>query len=219
MKKIFDFSLYLVTDQPACQGRNLLEVIRESVRGGVSAVQLREKQLGAREFVDLARRVKTLLEETPVPLIINDRVDVALSAGADGVHLGQDDLHPRDARRLLGFDPVIGLSVNTLEQVREGERLEVDYFGAGPVFPTSTKKDHKSPLGLEGLAAMGKAADKPLIAIGSVSLDTCPDILQTGVDGVAVVSAICSAFSPEQAARRFRTCLSAFRAEKDSHIT
>jgi thiamine-phosphate pyrophosphorylase len=210
MKKHFDASLYLVTDQAACQGRDLLGVIQEAVQGGVSAVQLREKQIATRPFVDLARRIKALLADTPVPLIINDRVDVALTVGAEGVHLGQDDLHPREARRLLGPEPLIGLSVNTPEQVREAGRLEVDYLGAGPVFPTPTKSDHKAPLGLEGLREMTALARVPVVAIGSISVEVCPKVLQTGVDGIAVVSAVCSAPSPEQAARRLRACVSAF---------
>ncbi len=212
MKKEFDFSLNLVTDQTACLGRELLAVISQAVQGGITAVQLREKQASTRQFVELAGKVKRLLADTPIPLIINDRIDVALAAGADGVHLGQDDMPVRDARKIMGRDLILGLSVNTLEQVREANNLEVDYFGAGPVYPTRTKKDHKTPLGEAGVKAIVKASRKPVVAIGSITTENCPGICKTSVAGIAVVSAVCSAASPEKAARELKACLAAYKS-------
>ncbi|MCF8104133.1 MAG: thiamine phosphate synthase [Desulfohalobiaceae bacterium] len=209
MKKQFDFSLYLVTDQGACLGQELLEVIRQAVRGGVTAVQLREKQAQTRQFVELAGKVKALLADTPIPLVINDRVDVALAAGADGVHLGQEDMDVPDARKIMGPELILGLSVNAPEQVQEANKLEVDYFGAGPIFPTPTKKDHKTPLGEQGLQVVVKASQKPVVAIGAITAENCPAVCKKGVAGIAVVSAICSAASPEKAARELKACLAA----------
>lgn len=207
----FDLGVYLVTDRALCLGRDLLEVIAAAVQGGVSIVQLREKSCDAREFVALARRVRELLAPQGVPLLINDRVDVALAAGADGVHVGQSDIHPLDVRRMLGDDAIIGLSVETMEHVREAATLKVDYLGVGPVFPTATKPDHSEPWGIDGLRAVRAASALPMVAIGSVQAGNAVEIMSTGVEGVAVVSAICSAESPERAARLLRGVVSAAR--------
>jgi len=196
----FDPTLYLVTDQRLCGERSVLDVVGLAVRGGATMVQLREKRLDMRSLVDLARALKGLLEPLGVPLIINDRVDAALAVGAHGVHLGQHDMPAKLARHLLGDSALIGLSVERLEHIREAERLDVDYYGVSPIFPTSTKPGLNTPWGLAGLAAVRQATARPLVAIGGINLDNACAALTAGADGVAVVSAICAAADPLKAA-------------------
>jgi len=196
----FDPTLYLVTDQRLCGEQSVLDVVGLAVRGGATMVQLREKRLDMRALVDLARALKGLLEPFGVPLIINDRVDAALAVGAAGVHLGQSDMPAGLARHLLGQGALIGLSVERLEHIREAERLDVDYYGVSPIFPTSTKPGLNTPWGLAGLAAVRQATARPLVAIGGINLDNACAALTAGADGVAVVSAICAAADPLKAA-------------------
>jgi len=196
-----DFSLYLVTGRDQCHKKDLLDVILEAVRGGVTVVQLREKELNTRELVDMARRIKQLLVPFEVPLIINDRADVAVAADADGVHVGQDDMHVLDVRKVVGKNMIVGLTVNSLEQVKEAENLPVDYLGVGPIFPTFTKKTNKPCLYPEGLKDIRQISTKRLVAIGGINLDNVKDVVKTGVDGIAVVSAICSADDPFYASK------------------
>lgn len=198
----FDPGLYLVTDRTLAGTRPVEEVIRASVRGGVSMVQLREKGLDTRDFVALARRLKT--EFPALPLIINDRVDVALVAGADGVHVGQRDISYADARAVLGPEAIIGLSVETIEQAVEAEASDCDYFGVSPIFPTPTKTDVETSWGLEGLHALRRRSRKLLIAIGGINASNAAEVLAAGADGLAVVSAICAAADPEAASRELR---------------
>ena len=199
MRHAVDYSLYLVTGRTPED--NLVDVVRRAVQGGVSVVQIREKEMDAREFVALAQAVKAALAPHGVPLIINDRVDVALAVDAEGVHVGQDDTPAASVRDMIGPDKLLGLSVHTPDDIRRAEALPVDYLGVGPVFPTTTKLDAKPPLGLEGFAALRALTDLPLAAIGGVDIDNTSDVIRAGADGVAVVSAICSAGSPEQASR------------------
>lgn len=196
----FDPSLYLVTDQRLCGERSVLDVVGLAVRGGASLVQLREKRLDMRALVDLARALMGLLAPFGVPLVINDRVDAALAVGAAGVHLGQSDMPAELARHLLGPRAILGLSVENLQQLREAERLDVDYYGLSPVFPTATKPGLESSWGLDGLAAARQATLRPLVAIGGIGPDNACAVIRAGADGVAVVSAICAAADPLQAA-------------------
>ncbi|MEL7641252.1 MAG: thiamine phosphate synthase [Solidesulfovibrio sp.] len=200
----FDLGVYLVTDRPALLGRDLLEVVAAAVAGGASLVQLREKAAATREFVELARAVLAVTRPRGVPLLVNDRLDVALAAGADGVHVGQDDMHPADVRALLGPDALIGLSVTGEAETRAAAGLPVDYLGAGPVFATATKKDAGAPQGLAGLSRMVALAQVPVVAIGAITLANAASVLATGVAGLAVVSAVCSAADPAVAAAALR---------------
>ena len=204
MKRSIDWGLYLVTDRRLAGPRPLEELVHAALRGGVTAVQLREKECSTREFVELARRVKDILAPAGVPLIINDRVDVALAAGADGVHLGQSDMEYRDARALLGPDAIVGLSVETTAQADEAEALDADYLGVGPIFPTPTKTDTAAAWGIEGLAALREASRHILVAIGGMNVTNAAEVMKTGADGIAVGSAICGAHDPEEAARQLR---------------
>ena len=192
--------LYLVTDTALSRGRTLRDVVAAAVQGGVSCVQLREKHLDTRDFVALARTLKGLLSPLGVPLVINDRIDVALACQADGVHLGQSDMAVQDARRLLPPGVFIGWSVETPQQVQQADRLPVDYLGVSPVFATPTKTDTSAPWGLDGLRQVRRATDLPLVAIGGIHHGNAGQVLQAGADGLAVVSAICSADDPRAAA-------------------
>ena len=201
---MFDYSLYLVTDRALSLGRSTVEVVRAAIRGGVSCVQLREKGCSTREFMDEARLLKALLAGTGVPLFINDRLDVALAVGADGVHLGQNDMHIADARRLVGNRMIIGISAESVADAIRAEAEGADYIGASPVFTTPTKTDTAPPLGLDGLRAIRRAVQLPLVAIGGINADNAAQVLRAGADGLAVVSAIVSAPCPRTAAAGLR---------------
>ena len=185
--------LYLVTDRELSLGRSLEEVVSEAVKGGVTVVQLREKDASTGEFIELARRLMKLLKPLRIPLIINDRVDVALAVDADGVHIGQSDMSYEDARRLLGPDKIIGLSVESFEDIEAANALDVDYIGISPVYGTPTKTDTAEPFGLEGLRKAVQMSVHPTVAIGGMNASTIAEVMAAGTDGVAVVSAICSA--------------------------
>lgn len=195
-------SLYLVTDRGLDLGRPLEWVVREAVLGGVTMVQLREKDADTRDFVELAVRVKEVLSGCGrfVPLIINDRLDVAMAADADGVHIGQSDMPYSIARRLLGPGKIIGLSVENMEQVMEAQKMDVDYIAASPVYSTGTKTDTAEPFGLEGVRRVAALTRHPLVGIGRMNALTAGDVIRAGADGVAVVSAIVGAESPRDAA-------------------
>jgi len=192
----FDLSLYLVTDRPLSMGRDMRWIVNEAVRGGCTMVQLREKDCDTREFIELARMLKQELSATGVPLIINDRLDVALAVDADGVHIGQSDMPYDIARRLLGPDKIIGLSVESMEELQEANLLDVDYIGISPIFATATKTDTKTPFGLEGARQAMFYSLHPACGIGGMNHRTVADVIQHGVDGIAVVSDIVSAPSP-----------------------
>lgn len=192
--------LHLVTDAAQCGERGLLAVVQAAVRGGVTCVQLREKTLDTRAFVERARALKALLSPLRIPLLINDRVDVALAAGADGVHVGQSDMAPQDVRRLMP-GALIGLSIESWQQMHEAERAPVDYYGISPVFATSSKADAAPALGLAGLQQLRRMTARPLVAIGGIQAGNVAAVMAAGADGVAVVSALCAADDPARAAR------------------
>ena len=194
-------SLYLVTDRGLAGERDMTDIVREAVAGGVTMVQLREKTCGTREFVELARGLRQLLSPLGVPLIINDRVDVALACNADGVHIGQSDMPYETARRLLGPDRIIGLSAECMNDVIAANLLDVDYIGISPVFQTPTKNDTAEPFGLDGLREAVRLSVHPTVAIGGMNKCTAAPVMECGTDGIAVVSAIMGAESPYNASR------------------
>lgn len=200
MKHEFDLSLYLVTDRPLSQGRDMEWIVEEAVSGGATIVQLREKECSTGEFVQLAQNLKKCLSQYGIPLIINDRIDVALAIDADGVHIGQSDMPYSMARRLLGKDKIIGLSVETLDEVRAAEALDVDYIAISPVYSTNTKTDTSRPFMLSGLEKAMRLTTHRVVAIGGMNSDTIAPVMKRGIEGVAVVSAIVSARSPKMAA-------------------
>ncbi len=194
--------LYLVTDRGLCGQKSMEDVVLQAVKGGVSCVQLREKDISTRLFVSEAQRIKKSLEPYRIPLIINDRLDVALACGADGVHIGQDDMPYAIARQLLGPKAIIGLSVETWADVEESQKLDVNYIGVSPVFETPTKTDTKDAWGLAGLAKIKAFSRHPLVAIGGLNESNIRETIAAGADCVAVVSAICAAPDPEAAAHK-----------------
>lgn len=196
-----DYSLYLVTDRKLALGRQMVEVVEAAIAGGVSCVQLREKECSTREFLSEAHRLRKVLCARNIPLIINDRVDIALAVEAEGVHLGQSDMPIQDARRLVGNSMVIGVSAESIDDAIEAEAGGADYIGISPVFTTTTKEDIATPLGLDGIRAIREVVRIPLVAIGGIGQDNAQDVMEAGADGVAVVSAIVSAVCPETAAR------------------
>jgi thiamine-phosphate pyrophosphorylase len=191
----------LVTDRELCGGRPLEWVVARALEGGVASVQLREKELSTRAFLEEALTLKALLDAAGLPLIINDRVDVALAAGAAGVHLGQADLPCEAARRLLGPRAILGLSVECWEDVVRAEDQPVDYLGVSPVFATPTKTDTREPWGLEGLVRIRAFSRHPLVAIGGVHPGNAAALRAAGASGLAVVSALCAVPDPAGAAR------------------
>ncbi len=199
---------YLVTDTALCGARGVADTVRLAVQGGVGVVQVRDAGATARELVHLTRTVLEVVADSGVRVLVNDRADVALAARAHGVHVGQSDLHPTDARRLLGRDAVVGLSVSTVDQVQEALRLPpacVDYLGVGPVFATATKPEAAAPLGLDGAARLvGVAGELPCVAIGGIGADNVAEVRRTGVRGVAVVSSVCAAEDPQTASSALR---------------
>lgn len=199
-----DLKLYLVTDRSLSCGRDIRWIVREAVEGGVTMVQLREKDLDTRNFVEIALHLKRILSPYGVPLIINDRIDVALACDAEGVHLGQSDMQCEIARRILGPDKIIGLSVENMEQVRESCQLPIDYIGISPIFSTQTKLDTAQPFGYEGTREAVKISTHPSVAIGGIHDDNASEVMACGVDGLAVVSAIVSASRPDAAARTLK---------------
>lgn len=192
--------LYLVTDRKLCNSRPIDEVIALAVKGGAGLVQLREKAISTRDFVELAIKIKRITSPLGIPLIINDRIDVALASKADGVHIGQSDMPYEMARKLMGPDAVIGLSVESMEEVIEAQDFAVDYLGVSPVFATPTKTDTKVEWGLEGITKIKEISRHPLVAIGGINSRNAARVVAAGADCVAVVSDICSASDPEKSA-------------------
>jgi len=207
----FDLTLYLVVGSDAVRGRSVLDVVAAAVRGGVTLVQLREKTMSDAEVVASARVLVDLLAPLGVPLIINDRVEVAIAAGAAGVHLGQDDLDAARARSLLGPDGIVGVSAGTTAEAAIVSAGLSDYVGVGAVYPTTSKADAGAAIGIAGLEALQARLPLPVVAIGGIHAGNAAEVAATGVAGVAVVSAICGADDPEEVARSLRQAIAAGR--------
>ncbi|MFI5808812.1 thiamine phosphate synthase [Streptomyces sp. NPDC051561] len=200
MRPSLDLSLYLVTDTRLCGDRGVAATVAAAVKGGVTAVQLRDSDADARTLFSLGRAIQAELVGTGVPLIVNDRLDVAVWLDADGVHLGQRDVSPETARRLLGPHAYVGLSVSRPEQLAHVPDA-VDHLGVGPVFPQSTKPDADAPLGPGGLARIVRESLLPCVAIGGIDVSEAAAVVRSGAAGIAVVSAVCGQRDPEAAAR------------------
>ena len=196
-----DYSVYLVTDRELARGRTTLEIAGAAIRGGVSCIQLREKMCSTREFIDESLAIRSLLARHGIPLIINDRVDVALAVKADGIHLGQKDMPCRMARQIIPESMIVGISVESLDDAIAAQKDGADYLGVSPIYPTPTKTDTAQPLGLKGLRSIRSEVDLPLVGIGGLNADNVEAVIHNGADGVAVVSAIVAADDPEAATR------------------
>lgn len=199
--------LYGVTDRGNLHGKTLLQQVEESLKGGVTLVQLREKHLSFQEFLEEAKEMKELCHKYGVPLLINDNVEICIESGADGVHVGQKDMEAGAVREKLGNDKIIGVSARTVEQAMAAQNAGADYLGVGAVFSTSTKEDAK-PLDHEILKAITKAVDIPVVAIGGISSENVSQLKGTGIDGVAVVSAIYGKENPKEAAEELKSLVS-----------
>ena len=197
--KQFDLSLYLVLDPDLCAGYGLVETARAAVAGGATIVQLRDKTADTRQMIETGRALQQALSGSKALLVINDDVDAAIALGADGLHIGQDDLGAIEARRRVGPDMILGLSVETEALAAAVDQQIIDYAGIGPVFATATKPDHKQPIGISGLAELTRVCPVRSVAIGGLKADHVSPVLAAGAEGLAVVSAICGQPDPQAA--------------------
>jgi thiamine-phosphate pyrophosphorylase len=210
--KIPELSLYLITDRHQTLGRNLLTVLEEAIRGGVRAIQLREKDLSAKELYALAQEVRKLTEVAGVKLFINDRVDVALAVEADGVHLGQQSLPPRVVRRLIG-NKLLGVSTHNLQEALQAQDSGADFITFGPLFFTPSKAPYGKPVGLEALKEVRKFISVPILGLGGIKKDSVREVLLAGADGISVISAILCASDVYQAAKELTEVVLSQRCE------
>lgn len=189
MKPNIDYSLYLVTDREVLVDRELCAAVEEAIKGGVTAVQLREKCTNSAEFYEIASKVKAITDKHNIPLIINDRLDIALAVNAAGVHLGQQDLPAKLARELIGSDKILGVSAATLQEAKTAAEDGADYIGVGAVFPTLTKQDARA-VSLEDLKQIKKSVSIPVVAIGGINENNVEGLKAANIDGIAVISCI-----------------------------
>ncbi len=204
MALTFNPSLYLVTDSSMITDRSLKVLMEEAARGGVTMVQLREKEMSTREFYDLAVKMKMWLKPYNIPLIINDRLDIALAINAEGLHIGKNDIPYDVARKLMGENRIIGYSVENMQDVTLTNNMDVDYIAISPVFDTPTKTDTAPELGLKGVKQMSQQSKHKCVAIGGINIENAKDVIMAGADGIAVVSAIMAAEKPTDAARQLK---------------
>ena len=197
--------IYPITDA-RLSGISHIEQVKALFAGGARFIQVRDKHMNSRELFDAMEECQETSRKHDAILIVNDRVDIVLALNADGVHLGQDDLPPTEARKLLGADAIIGFSTHSLEQAVEAIKLRVDYIAAGPIFPTRSKPNHDPVIGLKGLEKIRKAISNfPLVAIGGIGLENCRDVLSAGADSVAMISALVS--EPSQISARIQKAI------------
>ncbi len=201
---LFNYKLYLVTDEKACRGRNLFQVVEEALKGGVDIVQLREKNLCNEDFLAKAQKLKELLDKYNTPLIINDNVPVAVQTNSDGIHVGKNDLQPIIIKKQWPFCKILGYSVEDESQLQTQDASVADYLALSPIFFSATKMDTATRWGLEGIKRARSVTSKPLVAIGDVNASNAKSIIDAGADCLAVVSAICSAENPAKAAEAIR---------------
>lgn len=201
-----DWRLYVIVDRDAAKGRDLVWITTQAIQGGADVIQLRDKTAPTKTVIAEGKRLLEVTRPAGVPLIINDRVDVAVAAGADGVHLGQEDLPIAAARRLLGSERIIGTSTHSLIQALEADQEELDYLALGPVYPTPTKPDYP-PVGLKLIGEVSARIRHPLVVIGGVDGTRLPEVVAAGATCVAVVRAVCGAVDPEAAARILKRLL------------
>ncbi len=202
MKPVLDYRVYLVTDTVYFNDANIWNKMDAALRGGVTLVQYRDKTQESRILYERALKMKALCDKYKVPMLVDDRADIAFAVGAAGVHVGQSDLPAEIARRMLGADAIIGVSAHNAEEVLAAEAAGADYLGCGAVYPTGTKKD-TSVIGVEGLKAIRAVTKLPFVGIGGVTLANYRDVLNAGADGVAIVSAILSADDIESTVQKF----------------
>jgi thiamine-phosphate pyrophosphorylase len=216
---MIDLRLNAIVDPERANGRPLVELTRMVVAGGATLIQLRDKHGATRRMIEEARAIHAALAGTGVPLVINDRVDVALAAEADGVHVGQDDMRVEDARRLLGPSAIIGLSIKTVAQAKAAPLDRLDYAGVGGVYATASKDNPDLPIGITGLrdivaALRARRRDLPVCGIAGIDADNAAPVIAAGADGVAVISALSAQNDPEGAARQLRAIVDQALAQR-----
>lgn len=194
-----DFRVYLITDRKEALGRPLAEVVKRAVQAGIRGVQLREKDLSGRELFCLAQELRNITVQSGARLLINDRADIAAAVGADGVHLTQESISPKHARRLLGPASLIGQSTHSVEEARKAEEEGADFVTFGPIFPTPSKLKYGPPLGTEALASVREKVRIPIFAIGGIKTHNIKDVLEAGAYGIAIISAVMGAEDVEGA--------------------
>ena len=202
--KSIDYTLYVCTDRDLMSSGTIEESVEKAIRGGAGVIQLREKNAPGRLFYEIAESVHGITRSHGVPLIINDRVDIALAIGAEGVHIGQEDIPLRAVRKIVGDDMIVGVSASTVEEAVDAERDGADYLGVGAMNPTATKLDADS-VTIDELKAIKAAVSIPIVIIGGINMRTISHYKGLGVDGLAVVSAVVSADDPERAARELKS--------------
>lgn len=200
MKRKIDYSLYLCTDRSLMSAPTVEEAVEQAILGGCTLIQLREKDCSSREFYETARSIKAVTDRYDIPLIINDRPDIALAVGADGVHVGQSDLPCGVLRRILGGEKIIGVSASSLEEAVQAEKDGADYLGVGAMYATGTKTDAKI-VSMEELLKIRDAVSLPIVVIGGINRKTAPAFCKIGIDGLAVVSAVIAQPDIREAAR------------------
>lgn len=215
---MIDYSLYVITTEVKEKGRSHLDVAKAALEGGATVIQFREKNFSSLELFRTALSLRDLTADFGKPLIINDRLDIALAVEADGVHLGWEDLPFEAAQKFKDRLKIIGLSVRNLEEARFFSNVPASYFGAGPVFPTPSKPDATSPIGVEELKKIVEASKAPVVAIGGINLDNLDEVLKTGVRGVAVISAIAYAEDMAEMTRRFKQKFKFFKEAKSELV-
>ena len=203
IKEDIDYSVYLVTDSRDKTEEEFLAIIEEAIEGGTSIVQLREKTASTKDFYELALKVKEITSRYDVPLLINDRIDIALAIDSEGVHIGQDDMPADIARAIIGDEKILGVSASTVDEAVKAQKDGADYIGSGAVFPTSTKDDADS-VSKDELKEIVNSIDIPVVAIGGITLENAQELKDTGISGFSVVSAIMSAKDPQETSEKLK---------------
>ena len=202
-KEDIDYSVYLVTDRRNKADEEFLNIIEEAIKGGTTIVQLREKTASTKEFYELALKVKEITSRYGVPLLINDRIDIALAVDSEGVHIGQDDMPADIAREIIGDEKILGVSASTVEEAKKAEIDSADYIGSGAVFPTNTKDDADA-VSFDELKEIVDSIDIPVVAIGGITLENAGSLKESGINGFSVVSAIMNAEDPKEVSSKLK---------------
>lgn len=203
------YNLYLVADQDLAGHRPVESVVLQAIKGGVTIVQLRTKNASAKDMAALANRLRHITKKAGVPLIVNDRIDIALAMDAEGAHVGQSDIPAELARKILGPKKILGVSVKTVSEALKAEKDGADYLGVGDIFGTRSKKDAGKPIGLEAVRRIARRVSIPVIGIGGISRDNAHQVIEAGAHGIAVISALVLARDPTIAAKELRAIVDA----------
>jgi len=208
----FNFSLYVITDNRYLRNRSLPDLVEAALRGGAAAVQLRNKEADTADFIEEGLQLLPITRKYKVPLIVNDRIDVAVEIDADGVHLGQEDASPEEARSILGMSKIIGVSVHSVTQAMEALEFPVDYLGAGSIYPSKTEP--REAIGVQTLERICKSVGIPVIAIGGITVDKVEEVMKNGASGVAVISDVWDTDDVEERVREYASELEAVKRSR-----